>query len=187
MFVTKPLWYNMTLELIINIFQTYLMPIFAYCAAIWINDMRSENAKQKLNAIFTNYIKRYLGIPKHANNAALHYYCGTWPLFYALKNQARAAVQNIKFPSNCLDGYQPTFANPDPLAPYVPEIEMPNDFPRKKVHFSRNRFYRKKQFSDIFNINHHKLCSIEKFHTQITLKCKCTFCGHALDRGHSCP
>ena len=79
-------------------------------------------------------------------------------------------------------------AKNNPLDPYVPEREMDIDFPRNKIHISRNRYYRKKTFCDsIFNINRYKHCTIEAFHTKINVKCKCIYCGHAFARGHMCP
>jgi len=176
----------MTLELVIKIFQTYLIPIFTYCAPIWTNDIRSNNNIQKLNAVFTNYIKKYLGLPKYAHNAAVHYYCGTWPLYNAIKNLAQTAATNINFPPNCIDGHQLTFANNDPLPIYDPETEMEDDFPRKRPHISRNRYFRRKQFRDIFDVNHYQNCTLERFHTKKTDECKCLYCGNALARDHKC-
>jgi len=72
---------EMPLDLVIQIFNTYILQIFMYCAPIWVSRVTSKNAIQQLNAVFSNFIKRYLGLPKYVSNSAVHYYCGTWPLF----------------------------------------------------------------------------------------------------------
>jgi len=172
---------------VIQIFQTYLLPIFTYCGPIWINDVKSQNAVQQLNSVFTNYMKRYLGLPKYAHNSAVHFYCGTWPLYNAVRHLASEAVWKIHFPEHCLENYQLSIVNVEPLQPFVPELELEPDFPRTRFHISRNQVYRKSKFRDVFNINHYKVCNIEKFHTRITSQCKCVHCGQTLIRGHVCP
>jgi len=78
--------YDMSLELVVKIFETYVLPIFTYCAPIYASNVQSQNAIQKLNAVFTNYLKRYLGLPKYALNAAIHYYCAQWIFHYIRRN-----------------------------------------------------------------------------------------------------
>ena len=95
LFFKLPL-YEMSLDLVVRIFQTYILQIFAYCAPVWANEIKSQNAIAQLNAVFTNYIKRYLGLPKYANNAAVHFYCKTWPLYYAVKHLASNATQCLE-------------------------------------------------------------------------------------------
>ena len=133
----------MSLELVVKIFETYVLPIFTYCAPIYASNVQSQNAIQKLNAVFTNYLKRYLGLPKYAHNAAIHYYCGTWPLYHAIMNIEERSISKINFPQNSLHGHQLSFATVEKLSPYVPESEMDSDFPKDEIYISRNRVYRK--------------------------------------------
>ena len=123
----------MPLHIVVQIFNTYLLPIFTYCSAIWANDIRSQNAIDKMNAVFTNYMKRYLGVPKYVQNAAIHFYCGTWPLYNAIKHLNLQTVLKLNFPPNALENYQLSFANALPLPAYKPELEMDPDFPRRDV------------------------------------------------------
>ena len=145
LFLHLPL-YEMSLELVVQTFNIFLLPIFTYCSPIWINDQKSQNAVQQLNSVFTNYIKRYLGLPRYAHNAALHFYCGTWPLYNAIKHTSVEAALRINFPENSIDNYQLSFVNSDPLEPFIPELEMEPDFPKTRFHISRNKLYRKKKF-----------------------------------------
>ena len=186
LYLTLPI-YEMPLDLVIQIFHVYLLPIFMYCAAIWSYDLKSQNAIQQINAIFTNYLKRYFGLPKYAHNAAIHFYSGTWTLYYAIKHLAPESILKINFPESSLDDYQLSFANPEPLLPYVPETEMDEDFPRHSVHISRNRIFRRKKFQNLFNLGHYEVCTVEKFHTKLTSQCRCIYCGKKIVRGHVCP
>ena len=177
----------MSLGLAVKIFETYVLPIFTYCAPVYASNLKSQNAIQQLNAVFTNYLKRYLGLPKYAQNSAVHYYCGTWPLHYAIMNIASRSVHKLNFPPDSLNGHQISFSNVPLLPPFVPVSEMDPDFPTEKLHISRNRVYRKKKFCEIFNVHHYKICTIEKFHINVTKKCKCIYCKTILTRGHVCP
>ena len=97
------------------------------------------------------------------------------------------SVSKINFPPDSLDGYQLSFSNVEKLPPYLPEFEMSMEFPKERVHISRNRTYRRNKFRELFNVNHYKSCTVEKFHTTITPKCKCIFCLETLERSHVCP
>ena len=132
-------------------------------------------------------MKRYFGIPKYAHNATIHFYSGTWPLYNAIKHSASQSIPKINFPENSMNDYQLSFANPEPIPPYVPESEMDSDFPRQTVHISRNRTFRQKKFKELFNINHYEVCTVDKFHTQLTSQCRCIYCDNILLRGHVCP
>ena len=158
-----------------------------YCAPIWVSRITSKNAIQQLNAVFSNFIKRYLGLPKYVSNSAVHYYCGTWPLFYALRHLSTIAISKINFPSESMHEHKLSFTDLVPLPPYVPETEMDEDFPRHSVHISRNRIFRRKKFQNLFNLGHYEVCKVEKFHTKLTSQCRCIYCGKKIVRGHVCP
>ena len=185
LYINLPL-YEMSLEMIISIFQTYILAMFMYCAPIWSVKLEAKNSIEMLNAVFNSYMKRYLGLPKYAHGAAIHYYCRTWPLYYAVRYLASEAVTKLSFPPNSLNGHQLSFANATPLPPYQPEIEMDQDFPRKSVYISRNRRFRMRCFRELFNIEHFKSCQVVKFHTRVTYDCKCIYCGQHATRSHTC-
>ena len=139
-----------------------------------------------LNAVFTNYLKRYLGLPKYAHIAAIHYYCKTWPLFNAIKFSAQDAIAKIKFPAESMHGHQLSFVNTNALMPYDPCEDMDEDFPLQDVFISRNRHYRRRAFRKLFNSDHYKTCATVKFHVRIEPSCKCICCGGQATREHVC-
>ena len=157
-----------------------------YCAPIWVSRITSKNAIQQLNAVFSNFIKRYLGLPKYVSNSAVHYYCGTWPLFYALRHLSTIAISKINFPSESMHEHKLSFTDLVPLPPYVPETDMDLNFPREKIHIPRKRSFRIKIFRELFIVDHYKTCVVERFHSKLTCDCKCLFCGQNFARGHTC-
>ena len=118
LFMSLPLR-KMSLEIVVRIFETYLLPVFSYCAPIWTYNLNG-NSIQSMNSVFTSYLKRYLGLPKYLHNAAVHYYCKTWPLYNAVKFAARNAVSRIQFRANSLDGLQLSFV----IESYVPPMNL---------------------------------------------------------------
>jgi len=133
-----------------------------------------------------NFIKRYLGLPKYVSNSAVHYYCGTWPLFYALRHLSTFAISKINFPSESMHEHKLSFADLVPLPPNVPETEMDLDFPRQRIHIPRKRSFRRNFFEKLFVVNHYKTCVVERFHSKLTSDCKCLFCGQNFARWYTC-
>ena len=110
LFMRLPM-YELSLELVVKLFHTYVLPIYLYCAPIWSSSLNSKNIIQQLNSVFTNYLKRYLGLPRYTQNAAVHFYTRTWPLYYAVKHLAMIATFKINFPANSLNGHKLSFAS----------------------------------------------------------------------------
>jgi len=185
LFVCLPL-HEMSLELVVKIFETYVLAMFNYCAPIWTYKLEAKNIVQMLNTVFNTYLKRYLGLPRYAQSAALHYYCKTWPLYNAVKFFAKEAITKINFPSDSLHGHKLSFSNVDAITPYDPSAEMDDDFPRQDVFISRNRHYRRRMFRKLFNSDHYKTCATTKFHVSIEPECKCIYCDCQLTRDHTC-
>ena len=64
------------LDMIRKIFRVYIEPIFSYgLAVVW--GAVSKNSKMKMDAVWTQFLKRWLGIPVGSNNAYLYHYTNT--------------------------------------------------------------------------------------------------------------
>ena len=63
---------SIPLEVAKAVFHTYVKPILTYCASIWF-PLVNKNGLNRINAIYTKFLKRCLGIPKSASNACLLY------------------------------------------------------------------------------------------------------------------
>ena len=67
------------IELAMKVFRTYIEPILTYGLAIFWGNV-SQNAIQRLNAVQSKFLKRWIGIPTASNNAFLYHYTNTCPL-----------------------------------------------------------------------------------------------------------
>jgi hypothetical protein len=53
---------SIPLSVALNLFNTYILPIITYALPVWFPKTNDEGRK-RLNAIFTKFMKRYLGVP----------------------------------------------------------------------------------------------------------------------------
>jgi len=144
------------------------------------------NEVDAINAVGYCYLKRYLGIPKSCNTAALLYYTDTIPLYDAIRMIACHTFTKISFPSDSMAGHQLSFAKEPPPPPYDPLPILPDEFPREKPFMSLKKNFRFDAFRKIFNVGHYKVCSVETFHTLVSPLCRCIYCNCHLDRAHTC-
>jgi len=180
---------DVNLDLLLRVFLCYIMPIFTYCSSIWAHKL-AQNPTDAINAVFTCYIKRYLGLPRSCSATGVHYYCNTAPLYHAIRDISASSFTNICFPPS-MEGHQLSFANVPPLPPYEPESDLSEDFPREQVFISSVGYHRCKFFRHLFNINHFRICSVSTFHVNSTPECTCLYCHGSLagpsSKDHSCP
>merc|ERR1711867_371958 len=97
----------LSLPVVKAIFDVFILPIFHYGLPLWINSCSSSSQKT-INAVYTRFLKRYLGLPMFSNNAIVHHITDTAPLALKLKYQAPALLSSFKFPS-CLSGHKLSF------------------------------------------------------------------------------
>jgi len=76
---------NLPLNLVIDLFSVFIMPIYLYGLPLWFENCATSSF-QAINSTFTKYLKRYLLVPTHSNNASVHFLTSTLPLS-ALKEQ----------------------------------------------------------------------------------------------------
>jgi len=82
---------DLPLNLALQLFNCYALPLFRYGVAFWIGSC-SPSSQQTANACFTKFLKTYLGVPYHANNAITHFLTNTCPLSNTLKNWLHTAL-----------------------------------------------------------------------------------------------
>jgi len=98
---------NIPLTLVIQLFETYLSPIFHYGLPMWISNC-SKAALQALDAVWTKYLKRYLGLPPYAMNNIVYLLTDTRPFSNTLKSIALQKVGGLVFP-DCFSGLKLSF------------------------------------------------------------------------------
>ena len=75
---------DLTKDLYIRIFDCYVLPSYLYGLEIWNNKV-SLCTTLTMNAVFTKYLKRYLGLPFMTNNSIVYQLTETHPLELKLK------------------------------------------------------------------------------------------------------
>ena len=85
---------QLKLPLLLKIFECYILPSFTYGISVWF-ERTSLNTITKANALFSKYLKRYLGVPAFANNSITYFICQTEPLEVKMKKIFEKATINI--------------------------------------------------------------------------------------------
>ena len=106
LFSKLPLKY-LPLPVVIAVFDTFILPMFLYGLPLWLHSC-CQASRNSINAVFTRYLKRYLGIPMFSNNSIVHHITDTVPLINKLEHQAPTLLSSFTFP-NCLSGLQLSF------------------------------------------------------------------------------
>ena len=176
---------NLPLELVLQVFRCYVLPIFTYGHQLYVNEC-SKNSLRAADATFTKYLKRYLGIPYHANNSITHYLTSTVPLTTTLNTLRMTGLNAFTMPPE-MHGYTLSFLNnSNANTKYDPLPLIPTYFWRSRsFHKLPTLFYnRKKLCYEIYDITHLDICSTEKFHILNHETCICRGCGQKMYHYH---
>ena len=176
---------NMPIDLVMKVYNCFVLPIFQYGLPLYLSSCSSASRKAA-NASFTKFLKAYLGIPFHSNNAITHYITSTHPLLDTLENLAPHSLASLVFPPE-INGHQLSFikAQNQPHS-YDPIPIIPSYFWRSKM-FSKlplNLHYRKKLCTEIYNLDHLILCDNQTFHILNYEQCRCLRCGVQMSHYH---
>jgi len=173
---------HVPLQLAIQVFQEYIAPIFHYGLPLWISRV-SNSALQAMDAVWTKYLKRYLGLPAHANNATVFFVTKTEPLSKSLQLRAPHQTGGLLFP-NKLSGMSLMFLANLPqydckVDPFNPIPDIPSAFWISRTFDSipTTAYYRKRLMRELFDIEHMELCNNNVFHTRAESSCICKLCA----------
>jgi hypothetical protein len=183
---------SVPLTVALNLFNVYVLPIITYALPVWFHKS-SEEGRKKLNAIFTKFMKRYLGVPYSTYNAIVHYITGTVPLCNFLQDRAMKDFFKTSFPSS-LEGTH--FTPPtelEELKEYNAYEKIPQFFRdsgvQENFQLPTNPDTRRALLYDMIDLFHHHVCYDELFHTRPTDWCVCLYCGDTVEHYHhrTCP
>ena len=135
-----------------------------------------------MNSVFTGLLKRWLGVPKWANNAITHYICGTQPLDCLLNQRRWEIVSNISLPDS-FQGFRPSFLEPaaDKTLSDT-ELHLPVEFLDHvstilDIRLPYTFSYRNKLAVRLLDTKHMNDCSNKSFHIWPEDDCMCVLCG----------
>jgi len=179
--------HNIPLNLVLDLFDSFILPIFSYGLPIWHNSC-SNAAIQAINSTFTKFLKRYLQIPLHSNNSLVHFITSTVPLSVRLRTMVPNMTGSLSFPE-CLHGHKLSFISPHHDPPNSIELasqelltSIPSSFWLSKTYHSipSNKKSRRTLCRELFHSEHFKICKSSSFHPSPTVSCICIYCeGHA--------
>ena len=175
-------------DILLQVFQVYIYPIFYYGLSLWFNKC-ARSAIEAINATFSKFLKIYLGIPYWTPNAPMHLITNTQPLEKTLKFDISSHIATLSFPTP-LEGYQLKIARDtnNILEHYNPIPIINSVFWRSRIlhRIPENPINRKKICREIFDSDHMEKCTTLSFHPKASESCICIFCGTHLEAYHSC-
>ena len=122
---TGYLFSKLPLVIVIDIFNIYVLPIATYCSPTWLPLLKSNADRNRINALFTKFLKRYLGIPYGSRNAIVHFLTNTIPMFNILERKAHNLQWKVNYPPS-IEGTR--FEPPDISPEYLSYREIPSYF-----------------------------------------------------------
>jgi hypothetical protein len=173
---------------VLDIFNTYVLPIALYALPFWL-PKATEEAKRRLNSVFTKFLKRYLGVPYATHNALVHFVSATEPLCSTLEPKVTKVFYKIAYPS-CMSGVR--LEVPDlPSTAYIAVEHVPSYIwfaPVLNLPLPCEPEVRRAILYDAFDLHHRKMCD-EASHHNPSILCVCRLCGYAAERYHfrRCP
>ena len=181
------------LELVLKLFQCYVLPIFEYNLVVWSVDFRASLDKD-INSIFSICLKRWLGVPYVTRSSIVHFLTQTAPLTNTLLEKAEEKVKKINEINLSLElDNEELLLVKDrtrrPLEEYRAFERIPTNFWVSEIlkgEFPANFSYRKTVCKRIVDADHWKTCVNPDFHTHSLEKCKCIFCNEFSGWNHIC-
>ena len=176
---------SIPIHVAITVFNMYVRSILTYCLPIWFRSI-DQNSINKINALYTKFLKRCLGVPKSACNAKIHYILQTEPLCNYLHEQAQKMFYKIPFPTS-LNGVQFHPPHPHWIMPYRRVQEVPTYFwisEQLSGPLPTNAVARRALMYEILDLYHHHVCRDADTHHGPLEDCRCKLCGRAVGRYH---
>jgi hypothetical protein len=175
---------HLPLATVIDLFDVFILPSFTYGLPLWINNS-STSSMQGVDATLTKYLKRYLQVPTHSNNATVHFLTSTIPLSKRLQSSAPNHIHNLCFP-NALNGHKLTFISTQHIPANAYQAATTENLERIPTTFWLSRSYkalpsnqraRRSLCRELLDSDHLSICSTTTFHTSPSQSCRCTVCG----------
>jgi len=171
---------NLPLDIVLELFKVFILPSYSYGLALWSSNC-SNSVFQSINATFSKYLKRYLQIPTHSNNAIVHFLTSTTPLSETLKNLAPHTMGSFTFPTE-MHGHKLSFLqheNGNHESANVLE-SIPTEFwlSRNLHSIPARQNLRKSLCRDVLDSDHFLICKTPTFHPTATYSCICKLCNN---------
>ena len=194
------------MKVALQVFNCYILPIITYGLAVWWGEV-AAGGLEMIDAVFSEFLKRWWGLPYAVNNAYLYHMTNQIPLTKRLDFTKQKYYEKLRQQLSHLDNVILTDSFSSFMTPYCRIVEkIPSYFwsnPMIQIPQS-NKKYRVKQGRVLFGWNHFELCRREIWH-QPYLKeiledgvlrweysslaedcCVCKICNRRMEWNHTC-
>ena len=173
---------DLPLSIVLDLFSIFILPTYLYGLPLWLANC-SASSLQMVDATFTKFLKRYLQVPSHSNNASIHFLTSTIPLSKTLIQSAPNRIRSFSFPP-ILHGHRLSFF-PSPVElDYKEDVakiiaQIPTEFwlSRKFHDIPQHRAPRRRLLREILDSDHFQICQTSSFHPRPLPTCLCIHCG----------
>ena len=184
---------EVNLNLALNLFQCYIMPIFEYNLMVWTADFRKSMDKD-INSVFLCYLKRWLGLPYSTRSSMVYHLTQTAPLTQTLLEKAQEKLNKVEEINLSLKlDHRELLVVKDRerkvMDPYKIVENVPSGFWKSKMitNLPVKFYYRRNICKEIVDSDHWKICKLSDFHTHsLGEECICIFCEEHCSWFHSC-
>ena len=155
---------ELPLNVVIDVFNTYVLPIITYGLSVWLPGT-SQSSLTKLNALYSKFLKRYLGIPYSANNAIVYFLCNACPLSHILERLHLKAALKVSYPRE-IQQFQITLPE-EKTDKYNPIPDIPSYFWLSlslNGSLPLNPESRRALLYVAMDLVHHHICKNKEFH-----------------------
>ena len=154
---------DLPFPLALECFRIYILPTISYALPTWHGAI-SKSSGNKINSLFTKFLKRYLGIPYSCQNSLIYKITNSKPLLETLDNLCESQFLTLKFPPE-LSGYK--LGPPTKVASKCPVNPVPNFFLDNPIEFNGSfpikADSRRAFLYDYLDLFHFRICETDHF------------------------
>ena len=178
---------HISIEKLVKIFIIFVVPIYEYGLTIWWHRC-SRSSKDQMNSVFTIFLKRWLGVPRWANNAKVHHLCETKPLEDYLSDRLESLMSAIYLPEK-FSGFRPSFL--ENVKGQITSLGAPEEFYAYLDAFPiyslpATFHYRRGLARKMVDYGRMDFCQNTSFHAWSQPDCKCKLCDKIREPYHNC-
>ena len=149
---------QLPLNIVLQIWRICILPFYRSGLLMWLATC-SKSMLKEIDTVFLKYIKLYLEVPRHANNAITYFITQKEPFSKTLMKLAPHCLGGLSFPEE-LHGIDLDILNMRYQCTYDVYREMPTWFWRSRTFFAipKNSHYRRKLCLQLFDLSHKDYC-----------------------------
>ena len=184
---------EVSLELAKGLFNCYVLPIFEFGMIIWTSDY-CKSLDNSIDAVYLNFLKRYMGVHPKTRNSLIYHITNTSPLSNTMLEKNKKQEQNIVISEDINISELLLLTDRSRTTPekYVASENIPRTFYQNKPNYEKlpaRKTYRTNLCIKLVDGHHRKICenyTNNNFRLDSKQTCICKLCGGHADWNHQC-